>query len=108
MWVFLNNAMLSIVAQRSQPGSLLVRARTAGDIERVFPEARVSETPTADYRYRAEISTEQVAEALAAQVRAIDYPNFKATVRDSGRLRAYHDVWDVMARYQEVKHPRDR
>ena len=46
--------------------------------------------------------------ALAAQVRAIDYPNFKATVRDAGRLHAYHDVWDVMARYQEVKHPRDR
>ena len=45
---------------------------------------------------------------LAAQVRAIDYPNFKATVRDAGRLHAYHDVWDVMARYQEVKHPRDR
>ena len=43
-----------------------------------------------------------------AQVRAIDYPNFKATVRDAGRLHAYHDVWDVMARYQEVKHPRDR
>ena len=100
MWVFLNNAMLSIVAQRSQPGTLLVRARSAGDIERVFPDVKVSETPTADYRYRAEISAEEV--------RAIDYPNFKATVRDAGRLHAYHDVWDVMARYQEVKHPRDR
>ena len=108
MWVFLNNAMLSIVAQRSQPGTLLVRARSAGDIERVFPDVKVSETPTADYRYRAEISAEEVARALAAQVRAIDYPNFKATVRDAGRLHAYPDVWDVMARYQEVKHPRDR
>ena len=108
MWVFLNNAMLSIVAHGSHPGVLLVRARSAGDIERVFPDAAVSETPTADYRYRADVPTETVAEALAAQVRAIDYPNFKSTVRDTGRLRAYHDVWDVMARYQELKHPRNR
>jgi len=67
-------------------------------------------SPGADRAHaaRAEISAEEVARALAAQVRAIDYPNFKATVRDAGRLHAYHDVWDVMARYQEVKHPRDR
>ena len=96
MWVFLNNAMLSIVAQRSQPGTLLVRARSAGDIERVFPDVKVSETPTADYRYRAEISAEEVARALAAQVRAIDYPNFKNSVaRKQGKARArvYEDVW---------------
>jgi hypothetical protein len=108
MWVFLNNSMLSIVANRANPGVLLVRARSAGDIERVFPDAEVSETPTADYRYRAEVLTETVAEALAAEVRAIDYPNFKTTVRDADRLRAYHDVWDVMARFQEFKHPRHR
>jgi len=108
MWVFLNDAMLSIVAQPAHPGLLLVRARSAGDIERVFPDAEVSETTTADYRYRAEVPTETVADALAAEVRAIRYPNFKMTVSDAGRLHAYHDVWEVMARYQEVKHPRDR
>jgi hypothetical protein len=108
MWVFLNNAMLSIVAERSNPGVLLVRARSAGDIEQVFPDAEVSETPTADYRFRAEVPTETVAEALATQVRGIDYPNFKSTIRETGRLHAYHDVWSVMARYQELKHPRDR
>lgn len=106
MWVFLNNAMLSIVAQPSNPATLLVRARSAGDIERVFPDAEVMETPTADYRFRAEVPTETVAEALAAEVRAITYPNFKMTVSDPGRLHAYHDVWAVMARYQEIKHPR--
>jgi hypothetical protein len=41
MWVFLNDSFLSIVAHRTEPGVLLVRARTAGDIEAVFPQAHV-------------------------------------------------------------------
>ena len=42
MWIFQNDSFLSIVAHRDKPGMLLVRARKAGDIEAVFPEAHSS------------------------------------------------------------------
>jgi hypothetical protein len=106
MWLFLNDAMLSIVSHSSSPGVLLVRARSGGDIERLFPGVEVAETPTADYRFRAHVPAETVADVLAARVLSIDYANFKGTVRDAGRLQAYQDVWQAMARYQERKHPR--
>ena len=50
MWVFLNNAFLSIVEHRENQNILLVRARIKGDIERVFPGVMVHKTPEADYQ----------------------------------------------------------
>jgi hypothetical protein len=61
MWVFLNDSFLSIVARRDQPGMLLVRARKAGDIEAVFPEAQTRVDDMADYPHRAEVPAEAVA-----------------------------------------------
>ena len=73
MWVFLNDAALSIVAQRERPDCLLVRGRVAGDIEAVFPKAHVTVTPDADYRYRASVpdplSWSQSTNDLCAHVR---------------------------------------
>lgn len=106
MWIFLNNAMLSIVAHRTKPDTLLVRARVRGDIERVFAGAgmKVSRTPNADYLYRAELPRKRVADILRRAVEGIDYPNFKGSVRERDRLSTYHDVWDVMYDWQ---HRRD-
>lgn len=44
MWVFMSDSFLSIVADStvSKSDCLLVRARREGDIERVFPEAKVT------------------------------------------------------------------
>lgn len=100
MWIFMNDAMLSIVAHRTKPNHLLVRARKAGDIARVFPGTRETRTPGADYLYRAVVKREDVAGALFAEVLAIDYPNFKGSVQDRERHDAYMDVWRVMHRYQ--------
>ena len=98
MWVFLNNAFLSIVAHREQPDAMLVRARLPGDIERVFPDADVSQTPEADYLFRATIHRSLVADALAKAVRGIDYHNFKASVvhDERKRLGGYYGVWNAM------------
>jgi hypothetical protein len=96
MWIFLSDAFLSIVDHRTKPGVLLVRARLRGDLERVFPGARVERTPAADYLYRAEVPRERVASVIADAIRAVDYPNFKGSVREPDRLRACHDVWHVM------------
>jgi hypothetical protein len=65
MWIFLSDAFLSIVDKGGDGTTLLVRARKAGDIERVFPETEVEETPRNDYRYRARLPRERVAEAMA-------------------------------------------
>lgn len=101
MWIFLNHAFLSIVDKGGDGSTLLVRARRKGDIESVFPQAKVETTPRNDYRYRARIDRETVAQAIAEAIRAITYGNFKNTVKDRQRHDAYMDVWEVMFRFQQ-------
>lgn len=95
MWIMLSDSFLSIVTH-PKSAALMVRARQAADIRRVFPKARVHATPQRDYGFRALVSREAVAKALAAQVQAIDYGNFKGSVPDPARHDAYLDVWHVM------------
>ena len=101
MWLFTQQAFLSIVDKGDPSGkTLLVRARRAGDIERVFPDADVQTGGGTDYGFRAHIDREHVAGALAEAIRAINYSNFKATVTELDRHDAYLDVWQVMYAYQ--------
>ena len=53
MWIMTNNSYLSIVSKDCGPAELLVRARRAGDIEKVFPNAKVTRQTGSDYLYRA-------------------------------------------------------
>ena len=100
MWIFLSNAFLSIVDKGGDGPTLLVRARKAGDIQRVFPGTRVEVSPRNDYRFRARVDREQVAQAMAEAVRQITYPNFKGSVGEHDRHEAYMDVWHAMYRFQ--------
>lgn len=116
MWIFLNNAFLSIVdPEGAYDGSagpvspcLLVRARIKGDIEAVFPDAKVNETPHRDYRFRAMIDRKTVAAAMAAQVMQLGAGNFKGSVKEKARHDAYMGVWGVMHREQERRAPKRR
>ena len=96
MWLFLSDSFLSIVSHRDKPGILLVRARQEGDIEAFFPNAEIQENSGTDYRFRVEVPSEEVAEVLANQTRAITYSNFKDTVKKESRYMAYLKVWDTM------------
>jgi len=100
MWIFLNDAFLSIVDKGGDGNTLLVRARKRGDLERVFPDAEVQESRRNDYRFRARLDRERVAQVIAASVRAVTYPNFKGSVAETDRHDAYLGVWEVMHRYQ--------
>jgi hypothetical protein len=100
MRICFTDAFLSIVDKGGNGTTLLVRARRAGEIERVFPEADVITCGGTDYRYRAHMSREGVAEKFAEAVRGISYFNFKSKVDDSTRHEAYMEVWSVMYRYQ--------
>lgn len=105
MWICLNDAFLSIVAKDCPPDSLLVRARRKGDIERVFPGYPVRESLNTDYRYRAVVPRQVVADTIAARLQAIDYDNFKNSVADDDLHRAYARVWSVMYGLQPVRSP---
>lgn len=98
MWIYLNDSFLSVVADQNDAEELLVRGRKAGDIEAVFPEAAVIETPANDYRFRASVRREVVAAQIAKRLLAIGYPNFKASVPDQARHDCYSAVWLATAR----------
>ena len=101
MWIFMNDSCLSIVRHTDKSDTLLVRARMAGDIEAVFPGAKVRVGEGNDYRYRADVPTQAVSQAIASRIDAIDYPNFKGSVRDTSRHNAYMRVWETMWRWGE-------
>lgn len=104
MWLFLNDAMLSIVQKPDDKDTLTVRARIKGDIEAVFPDAKVVEGEGTDYRFRAKVPRVVVARAMADRVMSLSYGNFKSSVKNRHRHDAYMDVWDVMYGCQEDSH----
>lgn len=108
MWIFLNNAFISAVQHREKPGSVMVRARVAGDLERVFPRhaKKVERTPGADYLYRLVVHKDTLARALAKAATRIDYANFKDSVEERDRHDAYMGVWSAMHRLQYQREPR--
>lgn len=118
MWLFLNNAFLSIVDEVAAKGgyrarlkgtALLVRSRKAGHIESVFgADVKVTRTPDRDYLYRAVIQRGVVEDAIMKAIAAIDYGNFKNSVREKALHDAYSDCWFVMNDYQRGKYPKSR
>lgn len=103
MWICLNDAFLSVIEPTRGSAVLRVRARRKGDIEKVFPDAKVQRTPGRDYLYRAEIDRELVAEVMAEQVRSIGYSNFKDSVKNKPLHDAYARFWGIMANLQELR-----
>ncbi len=109
MWICFSDAFLSIVEPVAGSDTLRVRARRRGDIERVFPTAKVSRTPGRDYLYRAELPRDQVSQVIAQHVAGIDYGNFKDSVPDKKLHDSYARFWGVMANLQEIRpYSRDR
>lgn len=101
MWICLSESFLSIVDAANEAGTLLVRARRVGDIEAVFPNAKVTQSIGKDYLYRAQIKREEVAAVLAEQVMKLAYPNFKSSVADPRLHAAYSSTWSIMSQLQE-------
>ena len=95
MWIYLNNSFLSIVENDQDSSLMHVRARARGDIEAVFPLAKVKHTPQGDYKYRTDIKREIVATALHNSIMNIDYTNFKNSVEDHVRHDVYLSTWSA-------------
>ena len=81
MWLCLRDSFLSIVAKDCAANELMVRARRPGDIEKCFPDAKVTRNTGSDYLYRAVLPRDVVKQAMAAMIDQIDYPNFKTPLK---------------------------
>lgn len=96
MWIGLNDGWLSIVENWNDKDTLLVRARKLEHLLTAFPMCEYWRDLEADYPFRAYIPREQVAKVISERVKAIDYPNFKKSVKESKLLMAYNKVWEVL------------
>lgn len=101
MWLCLNNAFVSIVAD-TNPSKFKVRARKREHLERLFPGEKIIETKTTDYRYRVIVSRGAVGAMVSKAVYGIDYPNFKNSVAENGLHDMYSDFWVLHRRYQSA------
>ena len=64
MLLFTTKSFLSIDTDHDDPNQRLVCSISKGSIEEMFPNAEVFEDETVDYRYRAFVSAEEVAEKV--------------------------------------------
>ncbi|MCA0294732.1 MAG: hypothetical protein LCH96_05325 [Actinobacteria bacterium] len=101
------HGFLSIVEDKDDSGELQVRGRDAADIRAHFPDAEIITMTGADYRYRARIARETVAETLAQTIRGISYQShfkdvaLERSPANAERYSAYYGTWSAMARMQD-------
>src|SRR4051794_25107346 len=98
MWLLIPEGFFSIV-QKPGEMELCVRARRGDDLDRLREThmpglGPTVETPGSDYRYRAWISRDALADGLATVARELTYSNFKSEVgrRDPERAELYGHV----------------
>jgi hypothetical protein len=104
MWVFKNDAFVSLVQDRDMPDQLWARARVRGHLEAFFGEdadvLEVIETPNADYAFRAAVARADVASVLCKSAADVRYENFKKSIPMNRKGDRYHDalmkVWSAM------------
>ena len=104
MWLMTQYGFYSIVQHKDDSEKFLVRARVRLDLDRLKDLAALTteivELKDADYRYRIEISRNEMLRVLKWLGEAINYPNFKDRIADlpdqKPRLSQYHDVWATM------------
>lgn len=101
MWIFLPNSFLSVVQKPGDTDTLTVRARIQGDIEALFPQAKVELNKGTDYKYRARVPRQAVAQVLHDQVMGLNWGNFKGAVKNRKRHDAYMNVWSAMHAAQD-------
>lgn len=104
MWIFTTHGFISVVAHRSDPGSLLVRARRAEHLQAIFPGQPVTSAIAADYRYRTVMPRAVFYARLLGEASAITYDNFKDAIPDADYHDAATTVWDVMRELQPGAH----
>ena len=108
-WYINTDGFFSVVQNKDDHDTLLVRVRRRDDLERLnkrfkkpFP---ILEWKGADYPYRIILEKTLWAKYVSEMALNIDYGNFKATipVGDYSREAAYHYVWLALMGLKEEK-----
>jgi hypothetical protein len=101
MWLFSPEGFFTVVTAEEFGHPLMVRARSADDLDRLrkthFPElGDTVRIPGRDYPVRAFTTHDDLATCMVRLAQAIDYSNFKSTVsarQGHERAHIYGDVW---------------
>jgi hypothetical protein len=112
MWIFTKEGFFSVTELPQSRDVVLIRARTREDLEALiggmYNEAcwhrfPILETPTSDYRWRAVLNRDEVADHVSGLVRTIDYDNVKDSIDkgDQRRHTAMVRVWAAMLTLQD-------
>jgi hypothetical protein len=102
MWLITQHGFYSIV--QKEPGTFHVRARERRDLDNLIrrvplPDAKIIETPKADYRFRILLGADGLAAVMSFLVNTVDYDNFKGRVGQTldQAHKPYHEVWNILA-----------
>jgi hypothetical protein len=79
----------------------VIASRVRGDIERLWPTAKVVEDEGTDYAFRARMSPKAVSKVLAEEVTGINYDNYKHST-ETRRMPFYMICWGAMVQMQEA------
>ena len=108
-WYMNIDGFFSVVQNREDHDTFLVRARRRDDLERLnkrLDEPQpILEWAGADYPYRIILQKALWADYVAQMAMEIDYSNFKSCVpvADYARERAYHQCWMTLMGLEEEK-----
>lgn len=107
MWIVMNNSFVSIVEDRNVKGRVAVRARVENDLIALFPNHKneIITTDDSDYRFRLFLDKKYVSEIVANRILNIEYDNFKDSVKQGWRKKAYMAIWSVMYDVQDTFYP---
>jgi hypothetical protein len=84
------------------PAKLIVLARRKQDLLNTFgQDANIVETKDRHYRWRIFMDRETFKAVVAGQIDAIDYTNFKNSVKDKDLHEMYREFWQIHRQYQE-------
>jgi len=109
MWLCSNVGFISIVQDDARPNILKVRARKREHLETLFPGHEILELKHRDYGFRVIVDRPTVAKLLTDLILpgndvvpgAVNYGNFKDSVRDHRLHDLYADFWSLHYRYQQ-------
>lgn len=105
MWVITTRGFYSVVAHADDPTKVSC-AHAREDLvalSDLVSNVRIVETPSADYRWRANVDRTAWVDAVARIAEEIDYPNFKSAVAERQgweRAEPLNDVWTTLRRLQ--------
>jgi hypothetical protein len=102
MWLFLIDGFYSVVQDKDDTNTLLVRARDEDDALRMadrLGHVVIEHTPDRDYAYRMRVPRAQFSGLMEEEVQDLSYTNFKNEVherRGFARSLIYGRVWSFM------------